>query len=486
MPSTEAYRPAFHFTPPRYWTNDPNGLVHFRGEYHLFYQHNPMDSVHGPMYWGHAVSRDLLHWTHLPVALHPDDLGMIFSGSAVVDWQNTTGFFPGEPGLVAIFTQHLYDAKTKSAKQWQSLAYSSDCGRTWSMFAGNPVLEDPDEPDFRDPKVFWYAPDSRWIMVLAVRDRVSFYSSPDLKSWEYLSSFSGGSVAGVWECPDLFPLSVEGSSDVRWVLEVDINPGAVAGGSGGQYFVGQFDGRQFVPEGQTEEPRWLDHGKDHYAGVSWSDMPGTDARRLWLGWMSNWQYAHVTPTAGWRGAMTIPRELSLRWCGEQLVLVQRPVREIDALRQSSETRVAATVTEVTPLRINDVGQHLDIRLDCQVDSCSEWHLRVCCSADEETLIGYDADRQALFVDRSRSGMVDFHPEFAGRRYAPLALVNGRVSLRVIVDRCSVEVFADDGSLSMTEIIFPGAASDDLELSVCDGSLRVDSLTVYMLADPRNR
>lgn len=483
MAGAADYRPAFHFTPPKHWTNDPNGLVYFRGEYHLFYQHNPLDSVHGPMYWGHAVSHDLLHWEHLPVALHPDEYGMIFSGSAVVDWHNTTGFFADEPGLVAIFTQHLEDTHGRPAKQRQSLAYSCDSGRTWCMYAGNPVLASPTEPDFRDPKVFWYEPGDHWIMVLAVRDRVSFYSSPDLKSWSYLSSFSGGSLAGVWECPDLFPLAVEGSDDTRWVLEVDINPGAVAGGSGGQYFVGWFDGKQFTPDGKTDTPRWLDYGRDHYAGVSWSDIPAGDGRRLWLGWMSNWQYANVTPTVGWRGAMTVPRELSLRPCGEQLTLVQRPVREVETLRRPLEDRSGENVTPEAPLHLADMGQYLDIVLDCRVDSCSEWYLRVCASESEETLIGYDGTRQALFVDRSRSGNVDFDPEFAGRRYAPLVVDDNSIGLRVLVDRCSFEVFADDGCVSMTELVFPAAGSGDLTLLAVDGSLRVERLLVFGLSAP---
>ena len=460
--------------------NDPNGMVFFDGEYHLFYQHNPDDIVHGPMYWGHAVSEDLVHWEHLPIGIHPDENGVIFSGSAVVDWNDTTGFFNGSPGLVAIFTHHRRHPETEEVEQRQSLAYSKDRGRTWTMYVNNPVLESPGERDFRDPKVFWYEPDGRWIMILAVKNKVSLYGSANLKDWVFLSDFSGGSHGGVWECPDLFPVFVEGTDTTKWVLEVDINPGAIAGGSGGQYFVGHFDGQQFIPDDPEDSPLWLDYGKDHYAGVSWSDIPPEDGRLLWIGWMSNWQYANHTPTTGWRNAMTIPRELTLRDVDGKLRLVQRPVREVGTLRADTKVLSAVTVTPDQPLRLPGVGQYLDMDIQVKLRDCAEWGIRLSKGGDEETLVGYDSAKQELYVDRTHSGLVDFHPEFSGRRSAPLQLEDTRLSLRILVDRCSVEVFAADGLISMTELVFPSAASGDVEVFVKDNAADIEELQIHRL------
>jgi len=461
--------------------NDPNGMVFFDGEYHLFYQHNPDDTVHGPMYWGHAVSRDLMHWQHLPVALAPDEHGTIFSGSAVVDWKDTTGFFQGRPGLVAIFTHHRSHPDTKQIEQRQSLAYSADSGRTWTKYAGNPVLTCADEPDFRDPKVFWHHGSGRWIMVLAVRNKVSLYSSDNLKDWSFLSHFSAGSREGVWECPDLFPVRIEGTDEYKWVLEVDINPGAVAGGSGGQYFIGAFDGTEFTAENLEDAPLWLDYGKDHYAGVSWSDVPPEDGRRLWIAWMSNWQYANHTPTHGWRNAMTIPRELTLRPVGDgNYRLVQWPVREVEKIRGIARTEARKTVTKDTPLQLPGVGQCLDIELQLEWKHVQEVGVRVCKSDAEETLVGYDSDKQELYVDRTHSGLTNFHPQFSGRRSAPLALPKKELSLRILVDHCSVEVFAEDGRLSMTELIFPEEDSGDFEVFVKNGRAQVRNLALHRL------
>ena len=335
-PALEALRPRFHFTPARNFMNDPNGLVFYKGEYHLFYQHNPFGQVWGHMSWGHAVSRDMLQWEHLPVALREEDGVMIFSGSAVVDWNNTSGFCvpAGEDRscLVAIYTGH------SPGKQTQNLAFSNDRGRTWTKYASNPVI-DLGLSDFRDPKVFWHAPTSRWVMVtvLATQHKVRFFASPDLKRWQMLSDFGpAGATGGVWECPDLFALPVDGKPDeIRWVLDVDINPGGVAGGSGGQYFVGAFDGTTFVNDNPPATTLWADYGKDFYATISFSDIPPTDGRRIWMAWISNWQYANEEPTVIWRGAQSVPRELALRRLPDGIRLVQRPVAELLALRTSS-------------------------------------------------------------------------------------------------------------------------------------------------------
>ena len=316
---SEPHRPAFHFTPKTGWMNDPNGMVYYEGEYHLFYQYYPDSTVWGPMHWGHAISRDLVSWEHLPIALYPDSLGLIFSGSAVVDWKNTSGFgINGKPPLVAMFTHHLMRGEKAGRHdfQYQSLAYSNDKGRTWTKYAGNPVIPNTNAiHDYRDTKVFWYAPDQKWVVVLAAGDHIMLYNSPNLKDWTYLSSFGKdlGAHGGVWECPDLFPLKVQGTTQEKWVLIQNMNPGGPNGGSAAQYFIGDFNGKSFILDAQLtgDLPLWLDHGRDNYAGVTWSDVPAADGRRLFIGWMSNWDYAQVVPTKSWRSAMTLPRQLVL-------------------------------------------------------------------------------------------------------------------------------------------------------------------------------
>src|SRR5450432_732226 len=303
----EQYRPQVHFTPKAHWTNDPNGMVFYKGVYHLFFQYYPDSTVWGPMHWGHATSSDLIHWKQQPIALYPDSLGYIFSGSAVVDYHNTSGFGKnGQVPLIAIFTHH--DPKGEKEKrndfQNQSIAYSNDHGKTWIKYAGNPVLKNPGIRDFRDPKVMWYEPGKEWIMTLATGDRVTFYSSPDLKSWKMESDFGSdaGAHGGGWECPDLFTLDADGKK--VWILIANLNPGGPNKGSGTQYFLGDFDGNKFTPF--STKTKWLDYGPDDYAGITWSN---TGNRKIFIGWMSNWMYANLVPSIKWRNAMTIPREL---------------------------------------------------------------------------------------------------------------------------------------------------------------------------------
>ena len=295
----EGSRPLFHFTPPRNFINDPNGLVFADGEYHLFYQHNPEGDRWGHMSWGHATSRDLLRWSHLPIALREQDGVMIFSGSAVFDRYNTSGL--GKPGTAPLIAIYTGDG---NKKQTQNIASSVDRGRTWTKFSGNPVV-DLNSNSFRDPKVFWHQPSQRWIMatVLADERKVQLWGSKDLKSWEKHGDFGpAGSTKGVWECPELFQAPVENgqSGESRWILKVDVNDGAPFGGSGGQYFVGHFDGKNFHSEGIKSDPLWIDFGKDFYASQSWNDAPA--GRPVWLAWMNNWQYANDIPTSPWRGA----------------------------------------------------------------------------------------------------------------------------------------------------------------------------------------
>src|SRR5215216_3309237 len=322
------FRPLYHFTPPSNWMNDPNGMVYANGEYHLFYQYHPASDVWGPMHWGHAVSRDLLNWKHLSIALYPDELGTIFSGSAVVDTHNTAGF--GKEAMVAIFTHH------KDNVQSQSLAYSMDSGRTWTKYHANPVLAAPnDTPDFRDPKVFWYGEQNtgHWVMCLAVRDRIMFYRSSNLIQWTHSGEFGPGygSTAGVWETPELFELPVDHGPDTRWVLTIGVSDGAPAGGSGTQYFIGSFDGRNFTSENPPETVLWADYGADFYAAQSWNDEPY--GRRLLIAWMNNWQYALLSPSSsGQRGIFSLIREESLTRTESGVRLVSKSAPEYQNLR----------------------------------------------------------------------------------------------------------------------------------------------------------
>jgi fructan beta-fructosidase len=440
--------------------NDPNGLVFHAGEYHLFYQYNPFGDKWGHMSWGHAVSRDLIHWQHLPIALAEERGVMIFSGSAVVDRKNSSGFgIRGEPPLVAIYTGHY----TEKPLQNQHIAYSTDRGRTWTKYHGNPILDIGDK-DFRDPKVFWHEPSRRWIMVVAwpVHRKVCLYASPNLKGWTHLSDFGpAGSTVGIWECPDLFPVAVEDRPrEQRWVLVVNVGGGAPAGGSGTQYFVGWFDGTRFVPDALSSEPLWADYGRDFYAAVSWSDIPKADGRRLWLGWMSNWEYAQDVPTAPWRSAMTVPRELTLRATLDGFRLAQRPVRELMRLRTAHRSARDVTVSRANMLLSSPeiAGPLLEVAAEFNAKDAAQFGLEVRRGASERTRLSCDLAVGRLSLDRTCSGATRFHPAFAGVHVAPLRLTSGRARLHVLCDTSSVEVFANDGESVITDLIFPASES----------------------------
>jgi fructan beta-fructosidase len=439
----EPLRPQFHFTPAKNFMNDPNGLVFFDGEYHLFYQHNPFGDRWGHMSWGHAVSPDMLRWRHLPVALREEDGVMIFSGSAVVDREDRSGLCRGRPCLVAVYTGHTKDLQT------QNLAASRDRGRTFVKYAGNPVL-DLGRKDFRDPKVFWHAETRRFIMVAVIPDehKVRFFGSPDLKRWEALSDFGpAGATGGVWECPDLFPLPVVGEKGVvRWVLDVDINPGGIAGGSAGQYFVGMFDGTRFTSEEPLAKALWADYGKDFYASLSFSDLPESDGRRIWMGWMSNWLYANEEPTSPWRGVLSVPRALSLRRLPEGLRLVQAPIAELDTLRTSVEPRLVS--------REGPLPGSADITLELVNGPWSEGGLRLSNDAGEEVVVGVTRDPLEVFVDRRRSRRTSFHEAYPGRQAGPVRWRDDRATLRILFDRSTLEVFANDGETVVSERVYP--------------------------------
>ncbi|MFD1886616.1 glycoside hydrolase family 32 protein [Paenibacillus wenxiniae] len=460
------YRGAYHFSPANGWMNDPNGMVYWEGEYHLFFQYHPFGQTWGPMHWGHAVSRNLVHWQELPLALEPDELGTIFSGSAVVDWHNTTGFFPEQPGLVAIFTHHN-ELPGQPIQQSQSLAYSHDRGRTWQKYAGNPVLTNEHRPDFRDPKVFWYEPDNSWMMIVACGQMVSLYRSSNLLQWTEISEFGDGIGChdGVWECPDLFPLPVQNGADDadRWVMLVSIGDGGVdTEGSRTQYFTGHFDGTSFIPDEASQDVRWLDYGRDNYAGVSWSDIPAEDGRRLYIGWMSNWRYANTTPTGDWRGAMTIARELLLEQVEDgQLQLLQRPVIELESCRHSllqlEQAKPEQIAAALDALRLRSYELHIVM----PAISSAQWE--VLSDGQYRTVIDVDGVTGTIGIDRTQSGDQTFHEHFAGRHEAALSTVGAVRELRIFVDRGSVEVFVDGGRTVLTDLIFPPAGADRLGL-----------------------
>ncbi|WP_075594272.1 glycoside hydrolase family 32 protein [Pseudoalteromonas sp. PAB 2.2] len=607
--AAEAFRPAYHFTPPQNWMNDPNGMVYYKGEYHLFYQHNPNDTVWGPMYWGHAISKDMVNWEHQPIKLFPDEHGTIFSGSAVIDWQNTSGLGSKEnPPMVAIFTYHN-EEKAKAGDidfQTQGIAYSLDKGRTWTKYEDNPVLKNPGIRDFRDPKVSWDLQTNSWIMVLAQDDHIGFYSSKDLKNWQQESTFGAdwGSHAGVWECPDLIRVRIEGTDKYKYVLLVSINPGAPNGGSGTQYFVGDFDGKKFVldkqyqsmlkstpatfPEGlsfsdfekgieswnvtgdafhveqgeqsivssfngtdestgsmlspafdinkpfinfkiaggkhhnrtaaqliidnkvvrtstgnnsgnllekswsvsefegksaqikivdneishwghikvsdiifsehaantKIEPSVWLDYGTDNYAGVTFADVK--DGRHLFMGWMSNWQYANTVPTESWRGAMTIPRELKLLQTNEGLRVASVPVKELDTLLSGEQKQAILEGRKSYALHELFKIASGQFRAQFGANSKNQELIEIKLSSinQESVSILLNPKTGLVSLDRSKSGLSDFDQEFTRLQKAPVIANLENYQFDIWVDKGSIEVFINDGQTTLTSVVFP--------------------------------
>jgi fructan beta-fructosidase len=485
---SEPHRPAFHFSPDSMWMNDPNGLVYFEGEYHLFYQHYPEGNTWGPMHWGHAVSTDLMHWEHLPIALYPDSLGYIFSGSAVVDWPNSSGLGTAEhPPLITIFTHHHPDLEDTGSDQfqYQSIAYSTDRGRSWTKYHGNPVVSNPGIRDFRDPKVIRYEPDKCWIMTLAAADRVMFYSSPDLIHWDYESEFGEdlGAHGGVWECPDLFPLEINGTT--KWVLLVSINPGGPNGGSATQYFIGTFDGKKFVNEVSCDPPLWIDYGKDNYAGVTWSDIPSSDGRRIFMGWMSNWQYANQVPTERWRNAMTLPRELSLFEEKGEYRLRSVPVGETVLLRNKEQPfepgEVGGMVEIIAPQDTGGSLLEMEMVFEYPQDVISGHFGFILCNGQDSLTVSVLPGEKLVTVDRTVSGIDRFSPDFPGVHTAPLpAPESGKTRLHAFIDHSSLELFINEGRCVMTELFFPATPYDQVFLYSENGPVRLVEGTFHHL------
>jgi len=482
----EKYRPQFHYTPATNWMNDPNGLVYFDGKYHLFHQYNPFGNTWGHMSWGHAVSTDLVHWEHRPVAIPEEGNEMIFSGSAVIDYKNTSGFGDGSvPPMVAIYTSH-YTLGEDSVAQAQSLAYSLDGGATFTKYEGNPVLEF-DDPDFRDPNVKWNEEMNRWLMAVALpkQHKVRFYASDNLKEWEFLSDFGpAGAVGGIWECPDFFRLPVDGDPDnMKWVLHVDMNPGSIAGGSGSQYFIGDWDGKEFIPDETVHasgEPLWVDYGTDFYAAISWNNIPEEDGRRIWVGWMNNWDYANSIPTDPWRSAQSIPRSLHLVSSESSIQLVQKPVEELQKLRgEKKELQSLAAESSATSLAeegISGAAFEMIVEIDPGTAQRAGFQLRK--GDGEQTVIGYDRETESVYADRTESGETGFHEGFASVSRAPVSTEDGRLRFHIFVDWSSAEVFVNGGKTVFTNRIFPGSESTDIAFFAEGGRAELTDLVFW--------
>lgn len=458
----ERFRPAYHHTPVYGWMNDPNGMFYKDGEWHLYYQYNPYGSQWENMHWRHSASKDLVTWEDRGIAIAPDGLGTIFSGSCVVDHDNTAGF--GKGAVIAFYT-------SAGENQTQSMAYSTDNGRTFTKYAGNPVITG-NVPDFRDPKVLWHGETNRWIMILAAGQEMSIYSSADLKTWKHESDFGHeyGNHDGVWECPDLMKLPVRGTNEEKWVLVCNINPGGPFGGSATQYFVGQFDGHKFTCESAPEVTKWMDYGKDHYAAVTFDNAPGS--RRVIMGWMSNWQYANQVPTMQFRSANTIARDLDLFTEGGETYLGVTPSKEILSARGNAVVKNFRGKGKA----FDACGGIYEIVMNVSGTPKTPVAITLQNAKGEKVEMTYDPTEKTFAMDRSDSGKGDFSDAFPTTTTAP---VRGTVrTLRIFVDKCSIEVFDGEGRMAMTNLVFPSEPYNTL--TVGGGKGCKISTTIYNL------
>jgi len=482
----QAYRPQFHFSPNIHWTNDPNGLIYFDGEYHLFFQFNPFGDEWGHMSWGHAVSTDLTHWTELPVAIPEQNGIMIFTGSAVVDEHNTSGFCQGgKPCMVAIYTGHTPAAHKRPALQTQNIAFSNDRGRTWTKYSGNPILN-LHLSDFRDPKVFWSEHGHYWLMAVSLPNehKISFYRSPNLKSWTHLGDFGPtGATGGQWECPELFELPVDGdAAQTKWVLKVGINPGALQGGSGEQYFVGHFDGPRFIDDTPRSETLWTDYGKDCYCALTFNDLPPSHPKVM-MGWMDNWQYAAALPTSPWRGQMTIPRKLALHTTPDGLRLFQQPADELRHLRENQWSAQSANVDSLnrTLQSVGEgAGHTYELHANVLLGNAEEVGWKLLSGDGKYLLVSYNRTRRQLFVDRTHANGPAFSKEFPAITAAPLTPAGDSLSFHIFVDRSSVEVFGDNGRVTLTNLVFPAAEANGISFYAKGGQAGPVTLDAWKL------
>ncbi|MBL7738772.1 MAG: glycoside hydrolase family 32 protein [Chitinophagaceae bacterium] len=469
----EKYRPQFHFTPAIHWMNDPNGLVYHKGEYHLFYQFNPMGNRWGHMSWGHAVSKDLVHWQHLPVAIPEEKDTMIFSGTCVSDIHNTSGFAktPGITPLVAIYTAHI-----ENVSQTQHLAYSLDDGRTWIKYNRNPIL-DIGSKEFRDPQVFWYEPQKKWVMcvVLATDKKVRFYSSANLIQWQPLSDFGpAGDVNGVWECPDLFEVPVEGEPrKTKWVLMHSPAPYM-------QYFVGEFDGAAFKTGKATDKIFRPDYGPDYYAAITYKNLPVRSPVTS-IGWVNNWNYANDIPTSPWKSAMSLPRKLSVKKINTEWVLLQQPVEAIRSLREKQLVQLKGqTISGVKRLPVST--RQCELNITIQPSDGANCGVRLAAGNGHEIEIGYNTVTQTLYIDRSKTAHRSFHANFEKltRYETAVPLNNKTLTLSVLFDQSIVEVFANNGEAVLTAQLFPDEKDNGIEIFSHKGSSGIVSLRVWKM------
>ena len=474
----EKYRPCFHHTPVYGWMNDPNGMFYKDGEWHLYYQWNPFGSKWQNMTWGHSSSSDLVNWKHHPAAIEPNGLGSVFSGSSAIDTENSAGC--GKDAVVAMYT-------SAGVSQIQSLAYSHDNGSTFTIYPGNPVLTL--ESEARDPNMFWNPETKQWTLILAhaLDHEMLIFTSPDLKEWTLQSSFGKGLGAqdGVWECPDLFELPVEGSDMKKWVLLCNINPGGPFGGSGIQYFIGDFDGKTFTADTDTNGKvltKWLDYGKDNYAVVSWSDAP--DNRRTIIGWMSNWQYAAEVPTKQFRSANTLPREISLfKGADGQIYAATTPSPEIGALRGKMTVNAKSVSVKGKGKTIALPSENdgiCEILMDIDPGKAGSISLTFSNDNGEKTVLTYAPNYETLSFDRRESGIVDFSQDFPAITVTPTFNGGKTLPLRIFIDRSSMEVFANDGKGVMTNLVFPTTPYSKLTFTTDGGSAKVKNVKVYSI------
>lgn len=464
------WRPTYHHTPEYGWMNDPNGMFYKDGRWHMCYQFGPYGSTWNNMTWGHSSTADFVNWEHHEPVLHPDGLGAIFSGCAVVDTDNTAGF--GKDAVIAVYT-------SAGVSQMQSLAYSTDGGMTFTPYSDNPIITSLKE--CRDPHIFRYEPSGKWIMMLAcaLDHQIWIYSSTDLKNWTKESEFGGyGCADGVWECPDLMELPVRGTSEKRWVLVCNLNPGGIYGGSATQYFVGQFDGKTFKCESDKNVTKWMDYGKDHYAAVSWNSAP--DGRHTMIGWMSNWQYAAIVPTRQYRSANTLPREVDLyRGDDGELYVASVPSPEVDAARSRSVSLGAFSaggkaVTKSIPA---DCLGAFELDLQMHYGSASKVEIVLSNKKNEKVTLVYDAKNSTFAIDRRESGVTSFSDDFPAVTTCPTPK-SAVQNLRLFVDRSSLEAFEGEGRFAMTDIMFPNEPYSSVTIRAIGGKAKVKSLKIY--------
>lgn len=476
----EKYRPAYHHTPLYGWMNDPNGMFYKDGVWHLYYQYNPYGSKWQNLSWGHSTSTDLINWETHPIALEPNGLGMVFSGSCAIDKDNSAGY--GDDAVVGMYT-------SADASQIQSLVWSNDGGETFEFFPGNPVITL--ESEARDPNMFWDEDAKQWVLLLAhaLEHEMLVFTSPDMREWTLQSSFGKGLGAqdGVWECPDLFKLPVDGSGKEKWVLLCNLNPGGPFGGSATQYFVGDFDGKVFTPDKDADgnvPTKWMDYGKDHYATVSWSDAP--DSRRTVIGWMSNWQYAPEVPTQQFRSANTLPREVGLfEGADGQTYLSSKPSPELVALRGrlTLDVRKANIGKKARTYLLPTANSGVcEILLDIDARRSDVVSLELKNDENEKVVMKYDVATHTLSFDRRESGVVDFSQDFPAVTVSPTFENENRVSLRVFIDRSSIEVFGNDGKFVMTNLVFPTKPYSTLSMSSQGGDAKIENLKIYSIKE----